>query len=50
MSHRIDEIVDNSDWLLGFIFLKLPAVFAAGELQLLLMQAWSCLYKHFESE
>lgn len=30
----MDDIIDNSDWLLAFVFLKLPAVFAAGELLL----------------
>lgn len=30
VSCRINSVVDNSDWLLAFIFLKLPAVFAAG--------------------
>lgn len=38
MSNSLDDIIDNSDWLLAFIFLKLPAVFAAGEMLLWLPQ------------
>eukprot|EP00892_Ulva_mutabilis_P001904 jgi/Ulvmu1/11714/UM008_0125.1 len=30
VSRSISEVIDNSDWLLAFIFLRLPAVFAAG--------------------
>lgn len=40
VARSMSDIVDNSDWLLAFIFLKLPAIFAAGDVSL-------CAFSHF---